>query len=992
MNDRSFTYTLKHIALCFLICLSGLYATAQRYTFYNLNVENGLIQSQATSLVQDKSGHLWIGTLGGLSRYDGKNFVNYSVRDGLANNIVSALATDRQGNIWVGGPKAVSRFNGRTFKNYVLQQQDTPSANAVNEIQVTADGTVWCSIGGKISAIRKDKITSLPLPNPGAYVSTMLADSNDLWVARTGGAVYHYHNNKWDSLLFAEPGMTVQPTVYKIFRDSKRRMWLATNAGLYSIGEGRINVAAFQGRPSYFLPSLLSVTEDKTGDLWFGTNAGAIRIRDSSIQYYNKRNGLSDNNISSLLTDYEGNVWLASDGQGIFRFSGVQFTVLDETMGLPSAQVMSIAATRNNNLYIGTYDAGLFIYQAGTVYAVTLPLKPAPAITAIRTRSGKKGSEVWFGTRGAGLWKYNGSTFSSFGVPTLPSNSITALYTDKNNRLWIGFVNGAMYYDSNTFFRLQLKNTTIQDFITIGEDSTLLATTDGLKLFHNDQAFDFTTGTTADSVVAQCFTLRGSELWIGSSDNGIVVYNLKTRKAFVINKSNGLQSDFIYNIITDNDGNVWTGTGYGIHRITMREGKPVITFYGKGQGVAGMESNHNAVLKLDDGSIWFGTTNGALHYRPQSQAVAPQPITIALQSIKLFGEHIKDTSYYDSTDAWYNIPVGLRLPYRKNNLTFTFQAVTLSGLEQVRYRYKIQGLDAQWSDWSSVNTVTYSALPPGRYKLHVQCVAGTSEVKELLYPFEIITPIHQTGWFRLLILAGCILIGVLIQYIVNRRKQNRLALLERLRREEQGKIRQRTAEDFHDEVGNKLTRINILTNVLREKLGNPSPDARRILEQIQDNTAQLYSGTRDILWSLKPSNDNLYEILHRIRDFGGELFQDTEMDFVFIGTDERWRNYKLPMDMSRNLIMIFKEALNNSLKYSKARQVTLEAYLKEGNALQMILTDNGKGFDIHNFKKGHGIDNMKIRAKRIHGILYLDSRPDKGTIINLNFRLPPKDK
>jgi signal transduction histidine kinase len=113
---------------------------------------------------------------------------------------------------------------------------------------------------------------------------------------------------------------------------------------------------------------------------------------------------------------------------------------------------------------------------------------------------------------------------------------------------------------------------------------------------------------------------------------------------------------------------------------------------------------------------------------------------------------------------------------------------------------------------------------------------------------------------------------------------------------------------------------------------------------------------------------------------------------MFIGTDERWKRYKLPLDVGRNLIMIFKEALNNSLKYSGARQVKLEAYLKDDNVLQMVLTDNGKGFDIHNFKKGHGIDNMKVRAKRIHGILYMDSRPEKGTIINLNFRLPPKDK
>ena len=228
----------------------------------------------------------------------------------------------------------------------------------------------------------------------------------------------------------------------------------------------------------------------------------------------------------------------------------------------------------------------------------------------------------------------------------------------------------------------------------------------------------------------------------------------------------------------------------------------------------------------------------------------------------------------------------------------------------------------------------------------------------------------------------------MLQYIVNSRKRRREKLLEKLRVEEQGKIRMRTAEDFHDEIGNKLTRINVLTSVLKNKLAL-NAETERILAQIEDNTSQLYGGTRDILWSLKPSNDNLYEILHRIRDFGGELFQDTDVNFTFTGTDEKWRNFRLPMDMSRNLIMIFKEALNNTLKYSKAKNVSLEVTLKNKNILQLVLKDDGLGFDMRTVKKGNGINNMNTRAGRLNGKLYIDSRLTKGTIINLTFKIPP---
>jgi signal transduction histidine kinase len=329
------------------------------------------------------------------------------------------------------------------------------------------------------------------------------------------------------------------------------------------------------------------------------------------------------------------------------------------------------------------------------------------------------------------------------------------------------------------------------------------------------------------------------------------------------------------------------------------------------------------------------------------------------------------------------------LPYKKNNISFTFQAISLGGGQNTQYRYRLLGLDASaWSEWGPGNSVTYSALPPGKFAFQVECRAGEGKANPRFeYPFEIITPLRKTTLFRFAVLIACILTGIVLQYIVGSRKQRRQRLLDKLRAEEQSKIRLRTAEDFHDEIGNKLTRINVLTNVLKNKI-SLTPESERILNQIEDNTGQLYTGTRDILWSLKPSNDNLYEILHHIRDFGADLFMDTEVNFEFKGASEKWRNFRLPMDMSRNLVMIFKEALNNCLKYSQAHNVSLEVILKNRNVLQMILKDDGKGFDKDSPRTGNGINNMHVRATRLGGRLYVDSRKNKGTIINLTFKLP----
>ena len=978
---------MRYIVVFIVSILITRVSYAQRYPFHNLSVDDGLIQSQATCMAQDRTGNLWVGTFGGLSRYDGRNFTSYTVRNGLQSNVVWSIAVDTSGNLWIGGQNSISKFNGKTFVHYSREQQSTRVLNSTQQIQITGD-TTWWRVQGEVYYITKGKIKYFVSPGAPGYVSSIFVEKGGLWIAKEG-RIYHYADKKWDTLRFnSEPK---EPNVYRIFRAANKQVWFTTDSGLYKLENGRIIAVPIivSGTTTAYRPVISSITQDRQGALWLGTNVGVLKMQGANVQHFNKRNGLSDNVFSEMLTDAEGNVWMASDGQGLFRFSGTQFTRLDESMGLPSAQVMAIASNLRDSLFLGTYDAGLYIFNDGKVSSLSFPSSPVPAVTSLCYA---RDSKLWIGTRGRGLWSYERGTFRQYAAPDrqFPSNFIQSLYQDPKGRMWIGFANGAMIYEDDSFKTVLTRNSPVYSFLSIGNEMVLIATERGLMLYNAGSVSDFKTNTIVDSSMIECFILKGKELWFGSGDNGVIRYNMETRKARVINKANGLRSDFIYNIVGDNDGNVWVGTGFGIHKIKMDEhDEPRVTFYGKAQGITGMESNINSVLKLPDGSIWFGTTNGALHYQPNTEMAGSRPTSIVLQSVKLVGENTIDRSYYDSTDIWYGIPYDLRLPYKKNNIAFSFQAITLSSAQQVLYRYRIDGLDAPWSDWSSTNSVTYSALPPGKYVFHVQC-RGTEDQSypELTYSFEIITPFQKTAWFRLSVLIACILLGILIQYIVNSMKQRRERLLAKLRKEEQAKIRLRTAEDFHDEIGNKLTRINVLTNVLKNKI-TLNADTERILGQIEDNAAQLYGGTRDILWSLKLANDGLFEILNRIRDFGGELFQDTEVNFIFRGTDPRWKNYRLPLDMSRNLIMIFKEALNNCLKYSHAKEVSLEVSLKNKSVLHLILKDDGVGFDMHSVKKGNGLNNMNVRAERLNGKLYIDSRPEKGTIITLSFKIPP---
>lgn len=982
-------------SLFILLLFTAQIALGQRYPFYNLGVENGLIQSQVRALTQDQQGHLWVGTLGGLSRYDGTSFRNYNVRDGLLDNACYSLATDQDGNIWIGGKKGLSCYNGKEFTHYSLGSSEVNSDLPIKSISVNNDGSLLCFTDSMVFHVIDNKIKEISLPKKGYKIESVISIDDTIWIGTDKGTVFRKNATGWDSLFYYIPGIK-KPMIHTlgIYIDKNGRMLFATGNGLFYNNNDSLKVVHIK-EGNVYTPPINDITQANDSTLWMGSISGVYRIKDSSFKRFGKKQGFTDNSITSIITDKEGNVWMGSDGQGIYRFSGNQISILNEETGLGSDQVSSFAPTSTGDLYIGTTNAGLFLYSNEHLHNVSLPVKNTYITSLLCTND----NVLWIGISNAGLsknglYRKKGKRVIRYELPGVRAPLISCLYYGTDETLYIATYQGLFKYRGQKIEQAPNINGEIYAVLNIGNDSLLIASEAGLQLLNKNKIEPYTTNAAADSSNVRCFVKQDNELWFGSTDNGVIHYNMSTGKSITLNKNSGLQSDFIYNIVADENNNIWVGTGFGIHKIEQDSAKEYnVTFYGKEQGITGMESNQNAACKMIDGSLWFGTTKGAVHIEPSKDFLRPTPVNIVLQSVKLFGDNIRDTTYFDSLDNWYSVPYKLRLPYKKNNITFSFKGISLTGAQQLLYRYHIDGLEDQWSDWTNLSSVTYSALPPNKYILQVECKnSDGSTIKTLSYPFEIVTPIHKTVWFSWLVLAGCILAGITIQYLLNKRKQNRLELVNKLRREEQSKVRQRTAEDFHDEVGNRLTRINVLTNVLKEKLKDLSPTDMRIINQIEDNTAQLYGGTRDILWSLQSTNDNLYEILHRVRDFGTELFEDTNILFEFTGSDNRWQQYRLPLDMSRNFIMIFKEALNNSLKYSEAKHVKIHAELKENDILHVSLKDDGKGFNIEEVARGNGLNNMRNRTKRLKGKLHIDSKPGSGTIISLYFHLPDKNK
>lgn len=957
---------------------------AQRQPFFNLSIESGLVQSQATCLTQDKWGRLWIGTLGGLSCYDGSTFTNFSARDGLPSGTITCLAAAPDGTVWVGTTRGLVRHAGRGFQRVAVPAEPT-------RLAVEKSGAVWCLAGGKVHLA--EGTHGQTLPSFSTPVTAILADREaGLWVAAQGKELQLFRGGKARiRVSISKDANGKAMTVRRLMQTRKGAMLTLGPAGVHSLSAGKFyRLGASPWAP--LEAPVTCATEAADGSLWLGARSGVLHIKDTTTHVLRRRAGLSDNLFYDALTDREGHVWLASDGQGLFRFSGAPFETLDESAGLPAEQVMSIAANARGTLYFGTYDGGLFSFKAGRVAAMPFPDGEVPAITALAaTRDGT----LWVGTRTSGLWQMRQERLRRFtGRTDAPLvASVTVLYEHpRTGDVYVGFAGGIGIWRAGAYTAVPLSGT-VQDVVALGPDSVLVAATNGLQILNGGgYVSSYRTGTALDSVVPQCLLRRGPELWVGTPDGGVLCYNTRAHRILaIIDRKAGLHSDFVYNLVADRAGDVWAGTGNGIHRIrTSVDRPPQVEYFGGAYGVSGMESNQRASLMMPDGSLWFGTTAGAVHYKPAAaggEMIRRAPVSLSIIAVGTGASDSVRRSWYTLPTGPYGIPEGLQLPYRENSLTVRFRAVSLGGPEELLYRYRMDGKRGDWSAWSAEERVTFSALPPGAHRMELECgTDGKRALQKTHFDFEVETPFHKSALFYFLIGAGCIGVGVGMQALAARRRRAGETALEAVRREEQAKVRQRTAEDFHDEVGNTITRMTVLTSVLQSKV--KEPEAVRIIEQIRENAGRLYSGTRDILWSLKPGADNLYEILHRIRDFGQDLFGDTDVRFVFTGSDECWREHRLSLDWSRNLTMIFKEAMNNALKYSGAGQLDLVATLSDERELTIQLRDDGKGFDPAESRNGHGLQNMRTRAGRLGGTLNVESAPGAGTTLVLRFNIP----
>ncbi len=952
------------ITLFLFICTSRGFG--QRYNFEQYDIQHGLVQSQITAITQDKQNRLWIATLGGLSRFNGSEFTNLSKTDGLNSNFILSCAFNKEGNLLIGTERGLSIYKNDSLYNY-------PGIKVWTEgLTLTASGTMYGLSGKNLIKINGAKTELTYITNDTTEIVTALRTDakGKTWAAVYKNGLYYLEGGQWQKKVLGEQAGQLNISNFLVDTFIKDKIWILTSDGLFVAEHNEIKQAYAET-----IKKVTAINQDGQGNIWLGTSKGAWLISKEKPIHFNAKNGFTDNVVNRIFKDRDNNIWLGTDGSGIYKFNNNSYVTYDESQGLKSNIVMSIIkGPELNEIWIGTYN-GIFSHKNNQITPVNMPSENDDTKRINFLYKDSK-NYIWIGTEGGGLWRYRNKIFTRVdkGSRSFYCNTIQE---DRHKNIWIASNMGTFLLDSSmtTINRITQQSST--SLLELGNNLMIIGSQNGATLVRNKTNLTQLSFKPLKESSILSMLKYGDHIAFGTSDNGLVIWNIITGETKQFNTKNGLFSDHIYSLLLDKKGVIWIGTGRGINRMTAKGFRILKT-----ENTLLMECNQNAMLENGD-NIWVGTTRGALVYNNTNDSYIQKKPSVFINSVSILAQNnMGNQNAGKVVYKEHELEQKIVLPYDHNHLNISFTGIYFSNPKGIMYQYKLRGLDQKYSKPGTNSSVNYTALPPGNYTFQVRAItmSGMRSENYAYFHLEITPPYYQSTVFKAFILVFVLLLIMISVYVIINLNERQRKLRLKIKLEEQFKVRKQTAEDFHDDIGNKLTRITVLSEVLSSMTDKNDHEIRVIIQKIKTNVNELYNGAKDILWSLDPKNDTLGELLINIKDFGSEMFDDTPISFVD-EIDVNDSGKRLPLELSRNMLMIFKEAINNALKYSKADRIVFIAKMTD-NVLITQLKDNGKGFDINGKKSGRGLNNMQVRTERIKGNLNIISN-EKGTSITL---------
>ena len=929
----------------------------------------------------DRQGYVWYGTYNGLFRLDSKQgalvqFLHQQEQAGsIIDNLIWKIHQDQRGRLWIGTNNGISRYDNDStfvFQNFHAQPQNPKGLKTkqVFDFAEQQNGTIWIGTDDGIYRVEESD-TSLQFVQfnsknglSDSFIQCMDFKEDVLWIGTFEGGinVLEIPNTSAPSLKIQQyransddPYSISLDRINTILHERSGTIWVGTSNNLNKAAPHTKKFEIFgsyngdSGSLSH--PIIKSILRDSKGNLWIGTFSGlnlltAENFANKRFQFHhflanpNLEGHISHNNIFGMQEDSQGYLWVST-------FRGLNYIDLET---VPEAPVFQ-----------------QFFYEDGLPHNIIHNIKEISPDQYWVATYGKL-SKMSFNRKNPAETEFLNYDMDDNRNDALVNATTYMVEQDRFGDYWIGTFSGLSRY-------IQEGDREYFDNYVNDLDDTQSLSNNSIRCLFKDSSGRLWVGTRAGlNLVLQ--DSRASRAWFKS-------YGIK----------DGLPNDAIQSIEEDDKGKLWIGTNKGLvvfdPDLAAQHQKPVRKIYTKADGLTSNGLVFRSSHKDQDGYLYFGSAGGLNYFKPEQLLSNSYTAPIVFTQLKVLNEVVKpqDNGILKRS---ISLSDSISLKYWQNVLEIQFASLDFNQPGKNQYRYLLEGFQEEWVELGTKNSVSYTNLSPGQYTLKVMGSNsdGQWNPKAAILHLQVLPPPWRTIWAYLLYFFT---LSTLLYFFIRFRIRSRLriveeqARIEKARLEERALLRKKNAADFHDELGHRLTKISLFLE-LANRESRSGKNIQAYLEKIQGHASALSGGIRDLIWTLDPREDSLYQTLLRLEEFGNQLFEFTDTNFELIGLQEDWENIALAPDLRKHLILLFKEAMNNTLKYAGASKSSLHADL-EGHLLRIIFQDNGKGVTPNKQSKGYGLQNMERRAKAIQAKYTFESQPEKGTQISLEINL-----
>lgn len=953
-------------------------------------------------------------------------------QNSLPHNDIYSLLQDDLGYIWVGTFNGLCRLN--PFTNEILRthipRADTSTVFVVADVkQSPFDGIIWLATNkGLYWLNQKNNELVRPKDNQREqllhkqYITRLLFTSRDsIWMATYEGLVcYTPSNGRYTSYSVLSDLKQTKTLVKSIYQDKTGRFWLGTwGRGLQcfdpatkkfsrflpreDLGErGDANIVYNTIQTGYpGEDSILWVGADAMGLLAFNMQTGKFKAYPAADE--NNKHGVAGHAFAFCHTKNEG-LWIGGS-TGLYRYDPHHQLFRNISLNLkPGRHCLSEVLTA----YADPLDASGKTVLASTwscgSYSINLKdgsVRELPSWIMKRTEAGSfitcfyrdADGTLWMATSNNRLLEVNERKQTAFTV-TLPkqpnisrSQYVQHLLDDGNGNLWMGTRDGLLLMNKkdksiSVVFRAGLN---VPDDLS---DEILGFTVDQHKnlwfcsnlradkkpvvgkipagsrkpVLYYYQPGD-PNGFPETSPLQGITSDHKNNIWCASW-NGLLYWNANDEKPVFkrLTRNDGLCNDKVFRVHADKNGYIWAATLRGISCYDPQAG----TFrnYYTAQGLH-RDNISNFFRNGITGELIAGYT-GSIDIMDPVQAYGKKEVpSVIITSLRVFNE-----TYADNKKSYVNKGLVMLRP-GQNMITISFSALSFTDPHEVRYAYRLDGVDKDWTVTAS-DFVTYHNLPSGSRRFYVRArnAEGMWSKEDTWVEINIAPPFYRKWWF--IGLAAAVAGSVI--YLLYRQRIRRL--------EEKFRIRSTIARDLHDEIGSTLTSINILSRVSRSNLYKDKARAEGLLQKITEQSQDMQQSMSDIIWAIKPDNDKLENMAAHMREYLSRTLEAKNIAIHF-EADEQALRTSLNMEQRRDFFLIFKEAVNNAAKYAGSSGVTI-SLKKEKRNIILIVRDDGVGFDVTKKYNSNGLKNMQARAASLKAAFTITSAPGKGTSVHLS--------